>query len=43
MLENKVSIDAIEVLNFLIGFVNNPAYIINANRVPSGISLTDKR
>ena len=43
MLENAVSIEAIEVLSFLIGFVNNCPYMINANRVPSCISLTDKK
>ena len=43
MLENAVSIEAIEVLNFLIGFVNNCPYIITANRVPNPISPTDKK
>ena len=34
MLENEVSIVAIEELSFLIGSVNNCPYIITANRVP---------
>ena len=41
MLENEVSIVAIEPLSFLIGFDNNCPYIITANRVPNCISLTD--
>ena len=43
MLENAVSIVAIEELSFSKGFVINCPYIINANRVHSCISLTDKK
>ena len=34
MLDNEVSIVAIEEFSFLIGYVNNCPYIITANRVP---------
>lgn len=42
-LENEVSIETIELLNFLIGFDNNCPYIITANRVPNCISLPVKK
>jgi len=33
MLENEVSMEAIEVLSFLIGLFSNCPYMITANRV----------